>query len=65
MTILHTLSMFWQPVRVVWLILGDVYLSLRYTGPLCYKLYIQGFRVTCLFPGQYNTKGYDTITDVI
>ena len=30
----------------------------------CYKLG-QGFRVTCLFTGQYNTKGYDKITDVI
>ena len=30
----------------------------------CYKL-VQGFRVTCLFTGQYNTKGYDMITDVI
>ena len=29
-----------------------------------YKL-VQGFRVTCLFTRQYNTKGYDTITDVI
>ena len=26
----------------------------------CNKL-VQGFRVTCLFTGQYNTKGYDTI----
>ena len=25
---------------------------------LCYKL-VQGLRVTCLFTGQYNTKGYD------
>ena len=24
----------------------------------------QGFRLTCLFTSQYNTKGYDTITDV-
>ena len=31
---------------------------------MCYKL-VQGFRVTCLFTGRYNTKGYDTITDVI
>ena len=30
----------------------------------CSKL-VQGFRVTCLFNGQYNTKGYGTITDVI
>ena len=30
----------------------------------CYKL-VQGFRVTCLFTGLYNIKGYDTITDVI
>ena len=30
----------------------------------CYKL-VQGFRVTCLFTGQYNTKGYVAITDVI
>ena len=30
----------------------------------CYKL-VHGFRVTCLFTGQYNTKGYDTITEVI
>ena len=30
----------------------------------CYKLE-QGFRVTCLFTGQYNTKGYDMVTDVI
>ena len=30
----------------------------------CYKL-VQGFRVTCLFTDQYNTKGYDMITDVI
>ena len=29
-----------------------------------YKL-VQGFRVTCLFIGQYNTKGYGTITDVV
>ena len=26
---------------------------------------VQGLRVTCLFIGQYNTKGYDMITDVI
>ena len=26
----------------------------------CYKL-VQGFRVPCLFTGQYNTKGYDTM----
>ena len=25
---------------------------------------MQGFRATCLFSGQYNTKGYDTIKDV-
>ena len=31
---------------------------------MCYKL-VQGFRVTCLFTGQYNTRGYDKITDVI
>ena len=30
----------------------------------CYKL-VQGFRVTCLFIGQYITKGYGTITDFI
>ena len=30
----------------------------------CNKL-VQGFRVTCLLTGQYNTKGYGTITDVI
>ena len=29
-----------------------------------YKL-VQGFRVTCLFTGQYKTKGYGTITDSI
>ena len=29
------------------------------------KKLVQGFRVTCLFTCQYNTKGYDTITDVI
>ena len=31
------------------------------------RLYIllQGFRITCLFTGQYNTKVYDTITDVM
>ena len=29
-----------------------------------YKL-MQYFSVTCLFTGQYNPKGYDTITDVI
>ena len=29
----------------------------------CYKL-VQGFRLTCLFSGQYNTKGYNTIIDV-
>ena len=32
--------------------------------PFCYKL-VQGFRVTCLLTGQYNTKGYDMITDII
>ena len=26
---------------------------------------MQGFSVTCLFTGQYNTKGYGLITDVI
>ena len=31
---------------------------------VCYEI-VQGFRVTCLFTGQNNTKGYDTITDVI
>ena len=30
---------------------------------MCYKL-VHGFRVTGLFTGQYNTKGYGTITDV-
>ena len=30
-----------------------------------YYILVQGLRVTCLFNGQYNTKGYDTITDVI
>ena len=30
----------------------------------CYKL-VQGFRVMCFITGQYNTKGYGTITDVI
>ena len=30
-----------------------------------YYILVQGFRVTCLFTGQYNTKGYDIITDVI
>ena len=30
---------------------------------ICYKL-VQGFRVTCLFTCQYNTKGYDMIIDV-
>ena len=30
----------------------------------CYKL-VQGFRVTCLLAGQYNTNVYGTITDVI
>ena len=29
-----------------------------------YRL-VQGFRETCLFTGQYNTEGYDTITDVL
>ena len=31
---------------------------------ICYKL-IQGFRVTCLFTGQYTTEEHGTITDVI
>ena len=26
---------------------------------------MQGFRVTCLITGQYNTKGYGTIIDVL
>ena len=30
-----------------------------------YYILVQGFRVNFLFPGQYNTKGYDTITDVV
>ena len=30
----------------------------------CYKL-VQSFRVTYLFTGQYNIKGYDPIADVI
>ena len=29
----------------------------------CYKL-VQGFNVTCLFTGQYNTKGYEMVTDM-
>ena len=31
----------------------------------CFNKSVQGFRVTCLFTGQYNTKGYDMVTDVI
>ena len=31
---------------------------------MCYK-YVHSFRVNCLFSGQYNTKGYGTIRDVI
>ena len=31
---------------------------------ICFKL-VQGFMVTCLFTGQYNTKGYDTITATV
>ena len=34
-------------------------------GESKYYILVQGFWVTCLFTGQYNTKGYDTITDVI
>ena len=30
-----------------------------------YYILVQGFRVTCLITGQYNIKGYGTITDVI
>ena len=30
----------------------------------CYKS-VHSFRVTCLFSGQYNTKGYGTVADVI
>ena len=30
----------------------------------CYKV-MQRFRVTGLFSGQYNTKGCDTVTDVV
>ena len=30
-----------------------------------YQIFFQGFRVTCLFTGQYNTKGYDTIKDIL
>ena len=30
----------------------------------CYES-VQSFRVTCLFTGQYNTKGYSTITEVL
>ena len=39
-----------------------LFMSLHYY--LCYKL-VQRFRVTCLFTGQYTTKAYGTITDVI
>ena len=38
-------------------------MNVKSTMYLCYKL-VQGFRVTCLFTGKYNTKGYDMITDV-
>ena len=30
-----------------------------------YYILVQGFSVTCVFTGQYNNKGYDTIADVI
>ena len=31
---------------------------------MCYE-FVQGFRVTFLFTGLYNTKGYDMMADVI
>ena len=42
-------------------IMGTSYSAVRLY--ICYKL-VQGFRVTCLFTCQYNTKGYDMVTDV-
>ena len=30
----------------------------------CYKS-VQSFRIHCLFIGQFNTEGYDTITDAV
>ena len=43
---------------------GLVYLYDRFSSSW-YKYYyilVQGLGVTCFFTGQYNTKGYDTIT---
>ena len=37
---------------------------LKTAQSICYKL-VQGFRATCFFTSHYNTKGYDTISDVI
>ena len=42
--------------------LGFIFILIFWTH--CYKL-VQGFRVICFITGQYNTKGYGTITDVI
>ena len=43
--------------------------DIRFTQRLIFKTYnyilVQGFRVSCLFTGQYNTKGYDKITGFV
>ena len=50
-------------VQYVWKI-NSMDIGPRIVFKLRNKL-VQGFRVTCLSTGQYNTKGYDRITDVI
>ena len=37
--------------------------TLQFVKSSCNKL-VKDFRVTCLFTGQYNIKGYDTIKDI-
>ena len=41
----------------------QIIIILLHIGYFCLgAILVKGFRVTCLFTGQYNTEGYDTIT---
>ena len=41
------------------------YILCSFSGSFNFYKLVEGFTVTCLFTGQKNTKGYDTITDVL
>ena len=59
-TLLHKIKPLYKPLQTP--NLGVIVRNTKRNS--CYKL-VQGFRVTCFITGQYNTKGYGTITGVI